>query len=98
MMVPLVLGIEPRGAAFRGHFPHQARLHQVAQIVIRRGPGRARVGAIHGLEDFRGRGMPVALHQECHHGVALRRAPQAAALQGPFDRFGVHEKFRLYLI
>jgi hypothetical protein len=25
--------------------------------------------------------MPVLFHQECHHGIALRSAPQPAAFQ-----------------
>jgi len=42
--------------------------------------------------------MTVVFHQERHHGVALRRAPQPASFQGPFDRLDVHEEIRLYLI
>jgi hypothetical protein len=34
--------------------------------------------------------MPDALHQESHHGVALRRTPQTAALQGSLDSLGIH--------
>src|ERR1700742_602750 len=34
MMMQQSLGIETRGAAFDGHFTHQACLHQVTQIVI----------------------------------------------------------------
>src|SRR5260370_23688948 len=34
--------IESRGAALDGHFTHQTRLHQGPQIVISRGPSRAR--------------------------------------------------------
>src|SRR5215471_20244512 len=30
--------VESRGAALHSHFTHQTRLHQVAQIVISRGP------------------------------------------------------------
>src|SRR6202158_2633552 len=42
--------IESRGAALDGHFTHQTRLHQVPQILISRGPGRARIHAIHSFE------------------------------------------------
>jgi len=35
--------------------------------------------------------MAIVFHQECHHGVALRSAPQPAAPQGAFNRLGVHE-------
>jgi len=84
------LGIEARGPTLDGHFTHQARLHQVPQIVISSGPGRARVHAIYGFGDFRSRGMPVVLQQECHHGVALRSAAQSAAIEGPFNCLGVH--------
>src|SRR5260370_26892314 len=41
--------------------------------------------------------MPVVFHQECHHSVALRSAAQPAAVEGPFNRLGVHEHFRLCL-
>ena len=98
MVMPHPFRIESRRAALDGHFTHQTRLHQISQIVIGRGPGRARIQAIHGFKDFRSRGMPGVFHQKCHHGVALRSAPQPAALQGPFNRLGVHDGFRLYLI
>ena len=91
VVMPHAFRIESRGAALHGHFTHQTRLHQVPQIVISGGPGRARIHAIHGFEDFRGRGMPVVFHQKCHHGVALRSAPQPAAFQGPFNRLGIHQ-------
>jgi len=94
VMMPRAFRIESRGAALDRHFTHQTRLHQVPQIVISRGPRRARIHAIHGFKDFRGRGMPVVFHQACHHGVALRSAPQSAAFQGPFNRLGVHEGFK----
>ena len=74
-------GIESRRAAFDRHFTHQACLHQVTQIVISGGPGRAGIGAIHGFEDLDGSGVPVPLRQEGHHGVALRGAAQPAAFQ-----------------
>jgi hypothetical protein len=70
-MMPQACRVESRGTAFHGHFTHQTRLHQIPQIVIRRGPGTTRVHAIHGLENFGSRGMPVVFDQECHHGVAL---------------------------
>src|SRR5450755_2209505 len=54
VMMPHALRIESRGAALDGHFTHQARLHQIPQIVIGCGPGRARIHAIHAFEDFRG--------------------------------------------
>src|SRR4029077_13793382 len=40
VVMPHALGIESRGSAFDGHFTYQARIHQVAQIVISGGPGR----------------------------------------------------------
>jgi hypothetical protein len=92
MVMPHASGIESCGATLDGHFPHQTRPHQVPQIVISRGPGRTRIHTIHGFEDFRSRGMPVAFHQECHHRVALRSTPQPATLQGPFNRIRIHEK------
>jgi hypothetical protein len=42
--------------------------------------------------------MPIVFGQERHHGIALRRATQSAAFQGTFDRLGIHEEVRLYLI
>ena len=59
---------------------------------------RARIDAIHGFENFCSRGMPVAFHQECHHGKALRSTPQPAALEGALDPLTVHESLRLCLI
>ena len=90
VVVPQTFQIEPPGAALDGHFPHQTRLHQVPQIVISCGSGGAGIHAIHGFEDFRRRGMPLVVHQECHHGVALRSATQPAAVQRPFNRLRVH--------
>jgi hypothetical protein len=84
------LRIEARGAALDGHFTHQARLHQVPQIVISRGPGRARIHAIYGFGDFRSRWVPIVFQQECHHSVALRSASQSAAIEGSFNCLGVH--------
>jgi hypothetical protein len=98
VVMPHASGIESCGPALDGHFPHQTRLHEVPQIVISRGPGRAWIQAIYGFKDFRSRGMPVAFHQERHHGVALRSTPQPAALQGPFNRRGVHEAIGIYLM
>jgi hypothetical protein len=81
VMMQQAFGIESRGTAFDRHFTHQARLHQVTQIVISRGPGGARIHAIHGFEDFDSGGMPVVFRQEGHHGVALWSAAQSAAFQ-----------------
>jgi hypothetical protein len=33
--------------------------------------------------------------KKCHHGAALRSAPQSAAVQRPFNRFGIHWHARL---
>jgi len=38
VMMLLAFCIEAPGAALHGHFAHQASLHQIPQIVIRRGP------------------------------------------------------------
>jgi len=45
---------------------------------------------IHRFEYFRSRGMSVVFQQECQHGVALGSATQAAALERPFYRLGIH--------
>src|SRR5882672_9013039 len=84
--------IESSGTALDSHFSHQARLHQVPQIVISCGPGRSRIHAIHGFKNFRSRRMSLVVHQEYHHGIALRGAAQSAALQGPLNRVGSHRK------
>jgi hypothetical protein len=73
--------IEARGSALDCHFPHQARLHEIPQIVISGSPGRAGIHAIYGFEDFDSRGMPVLFHEEGHYRVALRSASQPAAFQ-----------------
>jgi len=92
VMMQQAFGVESRGAALDRHFAHQACLHQVTQIVISGGPGRAGIGAIHGFEDLDGGGVPVLVHQEGHHSVALRSAAQPAAFQRPLDRLGVHRR------
>ncbi len=90
VVVAYAFQIESTGAPLDGHFPHQTRLDQVPQIVIRRGPGRAGIHAVHGFEDLRSRRMSLVLHQEGHYGVALCSAPQPAAVQRPLNRLGVH--------
>ena len=98
VVMPHALGVKSRGTALDGYLPDQTRLDQVPQIVIRGGPGATGIHPIHSFEDF-GRGwMPIVFHQERHHGEALRRTPQTAGLQGPFDGFGLHEFFRIYLM
>src|SRR5579871_4881928 len=98
MVMARAFRIESRGAPFHGYFTHQTCPHQITQIVIRRGPGRARILAIDGFEDFGSRRMSRVFLQECHHSVPLCSTPQAAGLQGPLNRPGVHEQFILYLI
>jgi hypothetical protein len=74
VMMQQAFGIESRGAALDRHFTHQACLHQVTQIVIRSGLGRAGIRAIHGFENLDCGGVPVLFHQEGHHCEALRSA------------------------
>jgi hypothetical protein len=97
VVMPHAFRIESRGAALHSHFSHQARLYQVPQIVIGCGSRGAWIHVVYGLEDFCSRRMPVATGQECHHGVALRRAPQPAAFQGPSDRVGIHLSYLEYI-
>ncbi len=92
------LGIEAGGTSLDGDFTHQTCFHQIPQIVISCGPGRARIHAIDSFEDLRRRGMPVLFHQECHHGVALGSAAQPAAVEGALNRLGIHEPIRLSLM
>src|ERR1700751_2799833 len=91
VVMPHAFRIESGGATLDGHFAHQSRLHQVPQIVIGCGSRGTRIHVIHAFEDFRSRRVAVAFHQECHHSVALRRAPQPAALQGLLNLLSIHE-------
>jgi len=90
MVMAHAFGIEAGGAAFDGDFADQAGFDEVAQIVINGGPGRARVEAIDGFEDFGSGGMAGMLDEEGHNAVTLRRAAQAAALEGLLDCLGIH--------
>jgi len=87
--------IESRGTALDGHFPHQASLHQVTQIVIGGGPRRARVKEIHALEDLGSGGMPGVFSQKRHHTISLWGAPQPTIFQEPFYRFVAHEPIEI---
>ena len=98
VVMPYPSRIESRGAALDGHLAYQTRLHQVPQIVISRGPGRARIHPIHDFKNFRSRGMPVAVQQECHHSIALRGTAQTGVLQGLSNCRSVHKLFGIYLI
>ncbi len=89
MMMLHEFGVESRGTALNGHFSHQARLHQIPQIVVSSGSRTARVPAIDCLEDFGGSGMAVMFQQNRHDGISLRRAAQAAALQRASDFLSV---------
>jgi hypothetical protein len=97
VVVPGVNGFETGASAFHGHFPHQARLYEVTQIVVGGGARTARVHTIDRFEDLRSRGMPVVFRQEGHDGEALRRAPKTGVFESSSDGIGVHEVFRLYL-
>ncbi len=41
-----------------GDLPHQPGFHQVAQVAVDGGPGRARVKPVHPVKDLRSRGWP----------------------------------------
>src|ERR1035438_8399224 len=62
VVMPRAFRIKSRRAALHGHFTHQTSLHQIAQIVINRSPGRARIDAVHSFEDLRRCGMLGLLH------------------------------------
>ena len=98
MVMPHSFRVEARGAALDGDLAHQACLHEIAKIVVGGGTRGARVHSIHVFENFRGRRVSLALHQEGHHGIALRRAAQPRVLEGLLDCFCVHENFRLNLM
>jgi hypothetical protein len=93
VVMPHASCVESRGAALDGHFPHQSRLHQVAQVVVCCGSGREGIRAIHCCEDFCSRGMPRVIHQERHHCIPLCRAAQTCFLQRPFNCGGSHSIF-----
>jgi len=92
-MMPHSLCVKSRRTALHGHFAHQAGLHQVAQIVIDRGSGGARIDSVYSFEDFRGRRVAGLFHQERHYCVALRGAAQAPAGERALDRMSVHVRF-----
>ncbi len=92
MMMARAFGIKPRGAAFNGYFPHQARLHQIPQVVISGGAGTARVQAIDAFKDFGSRWMSRMLQQKSYHCVALRRIAQSALFEGTFNLRSVHKE------
>ena len=81
MVMPHAFRIELRSSPFHRYFPYQSRLHQIPQVVINRRPRRPWIDAIHRLIDFRSRRVPVTVHQESHHRIPLRSAPQPASLQ-----------------
>ena len=91
VVMPHTFRIESRGPTLDGHFADQASLHQVPQIIVSCGPGRARVHTIDGFKNFRSRGMPVGFHQECHDSVTLRCTPQPTVFQGLFNSGSIHE-------
>ncbi len=62
VVVPHARRVESRRAALHGHFPHQTCSHQIPQVVVSRRPGRSRIDAIHGFEDFRRRGVALVAH------------------------------------
>jgi hypothetical protein len=64
VVMPHASGIKSRSAALDRYFPYQTGIHQITQIVVSRGPGRTWIDAIHSFENFRSRGVPVAIHQE----------------------------------
>jgi hypothetical protein len=61
MMMADAFSVETCGAALDGYLSHQARLHQIPQVVISGGPGTTRVQAIDTFEYFGSRRMPVVL-------------------------------------
>jgi hypothetical protein len=90
VVMPQAFGIESRGATFDRDFANETRLHQVPEIVISRGSGTPRIGAIHGFKDLGGSGMLVVLHEERHHRVPLWSAAQSAGFQRLPDPLGFH--------
>ena len=98
MVVLNAFGVKAGGAAFDGHFTHEAGLDEIAQIVISRGAGGAGVQTVDGFENFRGGRMTVLPGQKRHDGVALRGAAKAVGVQRASDDFGVRKQIRLYLI
>ena len=69
------------GSALDGQFTHQTRVHQVAQIVVRRALEERGSTPLTASKISRTRRAPGVFHQERHDGVALRSALQAAVLE-----------------
>src|SRR5581483_8294350 len=92
VVMPHAVRLKSCRAAFHGHFAHQTSLNQIAQIVINRSPGGARICAINSFEDLYCGWMADLPHPECHDSVPLGSAPETATRQGAFDRIYVHER------
>lgn len=96
--MPHACRVEPCRATLDGYFSHQARPHQVPQVVIGRGPGTTRVGAVNALENLGSRRMPGVLQQKCHDRVALRRTSQSDVVERTYDLLCFAQNIRLSLV
>jgi hypothetical protein len=84
------LGVEAGGAAFDGDLANEARLNEVAEIVVGSGAGGAGVKAVDAFEDLSRGGVLVVRHQERHDAVALRGEAQAVIFESLPDLLRVH--------
>ena len=97
MMMTVEVGVEARGLPFPRRLADQAGAGQIAQNVIHRGAGYARVAAGQGFEDFIGSGVDGFAHQVFEHVAALGSAAQAGALKVLVEIDTRLHFFRLYL-
>lgn len=74
MMMTFVFSVEAGSPAFNGDLAHQASAHQIAKIVVGGGAGGTRIRKVDRMKDLRGGGVAMAIQEECHDRIALRRA------------------------
>ena len=72
MMMTVEVGVEARGLPFSGRLTDQAGAGQVAQHIVDRGSGNARIAPRQGFEDFIGGRVDGLTHQVFEHVAALR--------------------------
>jgi hypothetical protein len=97
MVMTNVFGVKARRATLDGNFAHKPGLNEIAQIVVSGGPRAAWIESVNGFEDFGRGGMAVMRQKKGHHGKALGRTAQPAALEGLSDLLGVHPEYLEYV-
>ena len=97
MMMTVEVGVEARGLPFCGHLADQAGAGQVAQNVVDRSAGHARIAAGQRFKDFIGGGVDGFANQVFEHVAALGRTAQSGALKVLIEVAALLHCFRLYL-